>query len=370
MLVFFIAIILTIISLITLSNVLLFPRLKTCVIPYDTPFVSVMIPARNEATVIAKTIAYLMKQDYPNYEVILLDDNSTDNTGEIAKQAGQADKLTVIQGKPLPEGWIGKNWACHQMQQVAKGDIFIFTDADVIWEENGLSALIADMQRTQADLFTVWSTQQTITWAERLIVPTMAMVVVGYLPVIGAHYIPLTAFGAANGQCMAWRKSAYKHVGGHEAVKDNVLEDVTLARKVKACGLRLRMADGNRLVRCRMYDGWASVRNGYAKNILAGYGSVSALIIATIFHWLIFLVPWVFILFQETRLAGLLLVIMGLAIRAITAAFTHQRVVDTLLMPITVLLLTRIALQAIYWHYRYGGPKWKGRTIRKAAHHG
>ena len=351
---------LIVISLITLSNVLMFPRLRRRPVDKHSPFVSVMIPARNEAAVIENTIKHLMAQDYPHYEVLLLDDNSTDGTAEIAQQAGN---LTVIKGQPLPDGWSGKNWACHQMQQVAQGDIFLFTDADVIWEEGGLNALVSNMQRTQADLYTVWSTQQTITWGERLVVPMMALVILGYLPVIGTHYIPLESFGAANGQCMAWRKSAYHKIGGHECVKNNVLEDVTLARMVKAQGMKLRMADGNHLVRCRMYQDWSSVRDGYAKNILAGYGSVPALILAGIFHWLIFIFPWVMMLFDDTRNAGVLLTLMGLNIRALTAAFTHQRVLDALFMPISVLLMTRIAMQSLYWHYRYGGAQWKGRTI-------
>lgn len=364
------------ISAITISNILIFPRLR----PGDTapetarPLVSLMVPARNEATVIGETVRQLVAQDYPHVEVIVLDDHSDDGTGELARAAAPGDeRLHVMAGQPLPAGWMGKNWACHQMMQAARGDILVFTDADVRWSPDALSALVADIERTGADLYTVWPTQHTQTWAERLTVPLMAVVVLGYLPVIGAHYLPWSVFGAANGQCMAWRRVAYMQVGGHEAVRDNVLEDVTLARMVKKAGLRLRMADGNRLVSCRMYDGWPSVRDGYAKNILAGYGGwVPALLLATVFHLVVFLLPWLWLAFGWALpdLPGwpawpLALIVLGLTVRAVTASFTHQRLPDALGMPLSVLLMTRIALQAIWWHYRHGGPLWKGRVVRR-----
>lgn len=357
---------LTVILLITLSNLLFFPRLKTGETPAtgEAPFVSVMIPARDEAPVIAQTVRALLAQDYPVFELIVLDDGSTDGTGDIL--AGIDDeRLTVIGGAPLPDDWMGKNWACHQMAGRARGDILIFTDADVRWTHRGaLRAAVAYMERTKADLFSVWPTQHTVTWAERLTVPLMALVVIGYLPVIGAHYVPSGIFGAANGQCMAWRRTAYDKMGGHASVRDNVLEDVTLARRLKGAGLRLRMADGNRAITCRMYHDWPSVRDGYAKNILAGYGgSVAALLLATVFHWLLFVWPWAWLAWSPLAAVGL--IALGYLIRALTTAFTHQRVLDVLLMPVSVLLMTRIAAQAIDWHYRLGGVRWKGRTVRR-----
>ncbi|GAB4526629.1 MAG: hydroxychlorobactene glucosyltransferase CruC [Anaerolineae bacterium] len=374
----FVTLALLVISLTTLLNVFLFPRLRPRTV-HTAPFVSVMIPARNEAAVIGETVQRLLAQDYPHYELLLLDDHSDDGTGDLARAAaqaaGSAERLTVLQGKPLPPGWMGKNWACHQMQEAARGEILLFTDADVRWSPEGLRALVSEFERTQADLYTIWPTQQTLSWAERLCVPLMALVIIGYLPIIGTHYIPLSAFGAANGQCMAWRRRAYDALGGHYAVRDNVLEDVTLARMVKGRGGRLRMADGNQLVSCRMYTGWASVRDGFAKNILAGYGSVAALLLATVFHLAVFILPLVWLI---TGAFGgwwpLALIVLGVLVRAVTAAFTHQRVLDALLLPLSVLLMTRIAVQALWWHYRYGGPKWKGRVItartRKSMTHG
>lgn len=368
----FITCTLVIISLITLMNVLLFPRLLTAQewSAEKLPLVSILIPARNEAANIAGTVRALLDQDYPHFEVIVLDDDSTDGTAIITRSAADGDsRLTVIQGKPLPAGWLGKNWACHQLARTASGDIFIFTDADVHWHQSAVRAVVAAMQTTDADLFTIWPTQITLTWPERLIVPLMSLVILGYLPIIGVHHTWFSAFAAANGQCMAWRRDSYDIVGGHVPVRDNVLEDVTLARIVKKYGLRLRMADGNRFISCRMYEGWAAVRDGYAKNILAGYGnSVTLLLLATLFHWSLFLFPWIWLAAGDNSAGSwpawpLALIALGLLVRMLTASFTHQRILDGWAMPLSVLLMTRIAFQSIWWHYRDGGPRWKGRTL-------
>jgi len=368
----FISLALTGIVLIAVSNTLIYPRLGRSKIAGPQPYVSVLIPARNEAAVIGQTIRNLTTQSYPHYEIALLDDNSDDNTAQIARRAGgNSPRLRILTGQPLPSGWLGKNWACHQLAQAARGQILLFTDADVAWSPHALSALVAEMERTQADLLTIWPTQHSHSWAERLTVPLMALAVLGYLPLLPVHYTSWPAFAAANGQCMAFRRRAYRSLGGHAAVQGEVLEDVTLARQLKARGLRLRMADGAGLVACRMYPNWRAVRDGFAKNILAGYGGrVSLLLLATLFHWLIFLLPWLWLAlgWLTPQLPGwplwpLLLAGLGVGIRALTAAATGQRLSDALLLPLSVLLMTRIAAQSIWWHYRYGGPRWKGRLI-------
>ncbi|HYO87626.1 MAG TPA: glycosyltransferase, partial [Candidatus Limnocylindrales bacterium] len=179
-------------------------------------------------------------------------------------------------------------------------------------------------------------------------------------------------FAAANGQCLVFRRAAYAAVGGHAAVRASVVEDIHMARRVKQSGGRLWLADGAGLVGCRMYRSWPEVRAGYAKNMLAGYGkSLLFLTLATAFHWLILLGPWVWLaagLFGPVArpypLGPLLLIALGVLIRALTAAASRQRLIDALLLPISALLLTVIAAQSAYWRLRYGGPRWKGRTLK------
>jgi chlorobactene glucosyltransferase len=312
----------------------------------------------------------LLKQTRPPDEIIVLDDNSEDGTAEAALAAADGDsRLRVLAGAPLPEGWLGKNWACHQLAQAAQGDLLIFTDADVVWIPGALAALMERAQDSRADLLTVWPTQLTDTWSERLIVPLMALAVLGYLPLPLAHHTSFAAAAAANGQCMAFRRRAYDLIGGHKSVRGQIVEDVALARRIKRAGLRLRMADGAGMIACRMYRDWPSVRDGFGKNILAGHGdSLVFLGISTTFHWLAFVFPWLWLLVNPAGLDGwpwlpFALIALGVGARIITAAATRQRLLDALLMPVSVVLMTMIVGRAVWWRLRYGGPRWKGRTI-------
>lgn len=355
------------------ANMVTFPRLRAAT-PAHAPCVSVLVPARNEAAVIAATVQRLRALNYPDFEIVILDDDSDDGTTQIAQQAASGDpRVRVISGAPLPEGWLGKNWACHQLAEAATGDILVFTDADVQWESGALAAITEKFAQHHADALTVWPTQITHTWAERLTVPLMALVVWAYLPEFLVRRAPFAVFAAANGQCLAFRREAYTHTGGHAGVHSAIVEDVALARAVKRAGLRIVMADGNDLVRCRMYDGWASVRDGYAKNIIAGHGGVVPLLLSTVFHWLVFAAPWLWLLLGAVIDLGpdwpvfpLLLVVLGLGLRAVSAITTRQRARDALWMPVSVLLMTLITVRSLRWHYT-GGPRWKGRIIENAA---
>lgn len=353
-----------IIGLTTLANVLMFPRLgrPPRSLPANRPRLSFLVPARDEVAVIGRTTAALLAQDYPDFEVLILDDHSTDGTAEQAQLAAGGDaRFRVLAGQPLPNGWLGKNWACAQLAAAADGDVLVFTDADVMWAAGAAAALVAEMERDAADMLSVWPTQLTETWAERLVVPLLALAILGYLPILPVHIFPWPVFAAANGQCLAFRRLAYLKVGGHSAVAGEVVEDVTLARRIKSSGLRLRLTDGQGFIRCRMYDGWPAVRDGFAKNILAGHGgSMLFLLASTVFHWLVFVLPWLLWAY-DWRFA--LLAAVGVVIRAVTASFTGQRIRDALLMPVSVLLMTAIAARSIRWHVR-GGPRWKGRVVR------
>jgi len=332
----------------------------------------VLIPARNEAAVIGQTVDALLAQPYPQFEIIVLDDHSMDETALVATSAAAGDpRFRLISGAALPTGWNGKNWACHQLAQAAQYDRLLFTDADVQWRPGALVALAAMQVTTQADLLTVWPTQLTQSWGERLVVPLMSFAVLAYLPVTFAHSSPYPQAAAANGQCLFFRRQAYAACGGHTAVRNRVLEDVLLAQRVKAVGLRLRMADGAGLVTCRMYHSWQATLHGYAKNILAGHSSsILFLLGSTFFHLLLFIAPWLWLIaggFGWRQLGWpwwpLLLICLGYLVRGMTAYSTNQRLHDTLWLPLSVLLMTRIALHALWWQLRYGGPQWKGRQV-------
>ncbi len=366
-------------ALTAILNAFTFPRLqpRSLVI---RPLVSVLIPMRNEAAVIAETVRSLLAQDYPNFEIIILDDGSTDDSAKIAREAAGGDsRLTILQGSGLPSGWLGKPWACQQLAAQAHGESLLFTDADVRWEPSALSALAAESQQTDADLLTVWPTQITQTWGERLVVPLMALTIQAYLPILAVHHLPPAIFAHAMGQGLLFKRSAYEQIGGHQAIKAEIIDDMAFARAIKRHKLRLRAADGNGLIKTRMYQNWNQAREGFAKNILAGHGNSLALLgFSTIFHWWMFVLPWILVIRDsifDTRILEYSIfeyssieftifgfALLGILIRALTAAITRQRVGDAVLMPVSVLLMTVIAAQAIRWHFG-GGPQWKGRRI-------
>jgi len=353
------------------TNCRAFPRLRPASAARPQPNVSVLIPARNEAAVLADTLHRLATQDYANLEILVLDDRSEDSTLQIARQlAAQFPHIRVLQGTPLPPGWTGKNWACAQLATAATADLLLFTDADVRWHPGAVHSVVATLQTLDADLLTVWPTQLTHSWGERLTVPLMAMAVLGYLPVRLAHdfFHPLAA--AANGQCMAFRRPAYTAIGGHAAVQAAIVEDIQLAEHIKAAGLKLRMADGAGLVACRMYAGSQAAFDGYTKNILAGHHNrLSLLALSTLFHGSLFLFPWIWLLAGAPwPLPGwpgwpLALILAGVTLRGVTAAATRQRVADAITLPLSVLLFTAIAARALWWKARYGGVLWKGRVL-------
>lgn len=360
---------LIIFAIIAILNALTFPRLRqSSAVLLSNPLVSVLIPMRNEAQGIAQTVQSLLAQDYPNLEILLLDDNSSDNCAALAKTAANNDlRLRVFSGLSLPPGWLGKTWACHQLSKQARGNYLLFTDADVRWEPGAISALMAEAQKTRSDLLTVWPTQTTVTRGERLVVPLMGFSILAYLPVLAVHYTPWPVFAAAMGQCLLFRRAAYQKVGGHAAIQDKITDDMAFAYAIKRGHLRLRAADASGLIQTRMYNNWPQVRDGFAKNILTGHGnSVLLLLLSAIFHWWLFIVPWFllihFSLSHQSFIFPLLLISLGFAIRALTAATTRQRILDSVFMPISVFLMTIIAIQSIRWHFS-GGTQWKGRKI-------
>ena len=355
--------------LILLTNFLTFPGLRNAGPSAVDLKVSILIPARDEAGSIGTIVESLLRQSFNRFELLILDDHSQDDTEGSARKASRGDeRLRTLPGRSIPSGWLAKNWACHQLAAQARGDILIFTDADVLWQRPALAALLSEFMRSNADMLAVMPTQKTETWTERLCVPLMALALHAYLPAFAVHRTRFPLLAAANGQCIAFSRAAYDRLGGHASVRGDILDDIGLARQAKRARLQLRLVEADGLISCRMYRDWRTVREGYAKNILAGFGGVAGLLAATFFHWLVFLAPWVLLGlgFAGADVPGHpfwagLLILAGLSLRGLTAWRTGQRVLDALLLPISVLLMSFVAAQSFWWHFRYGGPLWKGR---------
>ncbi len=236
------------------------------------PRVSVLLPARNERDNIEACVASLLAQEYSDFEVLVLDDQSEDGTAKILRErfAGHP-RLTVLHGAAPPPGWVGKSWACHQLACHASGELLLFTDADTRHHPRALAHAVGALTENNLDFLSVFVKEEVGSWSERLIIPMIPWSILSFLPLALAYYTPWAAFSAANGQFLLFRRSAYEFIGGHEAVRHSAVEDLALARRVKQCGLRWRLLDGSDLVRCRMYQNYDQLYEGLTKNLFSAF---------------------------------------------------------------------------------------------------
>jgi chlorobactene glucosyltransferase len=238
--------------------------------PTPAPSISVIVPARDEARNIRRCVESLLAQAYPNYEVIVLDDRSTDSTPAILGRIAASDpRLKVIRGDELPKGWAGKPHALHQAAQAARGEWLCFVDADTFVEPEALASTCAKAIGTQADLFTIMTRQIMGTFWERTVLPlVMTALSVGFSP--RNVNDPERRDAVANGQFILIRRSVYDAVGGYERIKDRIVEDKALSELVKWTGHRLVVADGRHVARTRMYTSLPEMWEGWTKNIYLG----------------------------------------------------------------------------------------------------
>lgn len=316
----------------------------------NTASVAMLIPARNEAHNLKQTLAGVLAQ--PAQEIWVLDDHSTDLTAQVVQQAAQLDpRLRLLAGQNLPAGWMGKNWACYQLAQATQAQILLFLDADVQLKPGALEALLPHMQNH--DLLSVFPKHTTLSFAERVLVPLIDVVLLGGLP----YPLLKTRFvvaAAANGQVMVFKRAAYEQIGGHYSVKNQVLEDVRLAQRVKAHGLRLGVALGGTLIGVRMYQSYSQIAEGFGKNLTAFHGgSRVLLVVSALLHFGVYTLPW---LLWWQNPAWLLLGLLGIIERLLTNHKTGRPLWEAMLVPLAPLMAGPIYAKALARNY-----SWKGR---------
>lgn len=348
-------------------------------LPADGPLVSVLIPARDEATRIAACLEGLARQSYRRFELIVVDDHSSDGTAEVVRSyAGQVPALHVLPSAPLPVGWAGKCWACWQAVAQARGGWLLFLDADVIPLPGLIAALVARVESRRLDLLTLMPLLRLGSPVERAVLPAFMSLLYGLYPLdrVGDPRSPI-AF--ANGQCLFIRRAAYAAVDGHRAVRASILEDVDLGRRVKALGYWLEAAAAPDLIEVRMYADWRGIREGLGKNAVAGYrsgGRRSAWVGTR--QALIAFLPWYLLLAGAALAAAhpgapgpLILLLHGVALALLTLGcagwLVHRRYrvawVWGLLYPLGLAIYFGLAACAFVRMRRGRGVVWKGRTF-------
>lgn len=251
--------------------------------PAAGPQVSLIVPARNEQKNIRRCVEALLAQDYPNLQLLVLDDRSSDSTPVILTELFARDsRLVILAGRELTPGWAGKPHALHQAAASATGEWLLFLDADTFLHPNAVSAALAAAQKSRADLYTVMTEQILGSFWEKTVMPLVFTALsVGFSP--RKVNDPGSRDAIANGQFILIRRAVYEAVGGHEAVKDQIVEDKALSEKVKWSGHRLVVADGRGVAQTRMYTDLASMWEGWTKNIYLGLSDHPGLMLLGVF---------------------------------------------------------------------------------------
>lgn len=356
---------------VALSNTWVLNRARRHAPPPAFPRVSVLVPARNEERGIERCVTSLLAQDYPDFEVLVLDDESTDRTRCILETlAATNSRLRVFDGRPLEPGWLGKNWACAQLAARADGELLFFTDADTHHHPQTLRAFVTALEAEKADLLGGFPRQEVKTWGEKFIVPFFTWVIYCFTPLALGYFLKTPALSTAVGQALLFRRSAYEGIGGHRAVRATIVEDLELARRVKAHGYTWRMMRITDLVSCRMYRGGAEAGAALSRNLFAAF---DFRVLPYVFAW-----AWLLVMFMKPYLdlslyalgqpldvpLEAVLACIGLAL-LLWAIPYHQLDLPVWLAPlypITMFIMEFVAMRSLWLGLR-GRLAWKDRAI-------
>lgn len=345
--------------------------------------VSVIVPARNESLLIGRCITSILASDYPDFEVIAVDDRSTDGTGAILERLAAGDgRLTLIHGTDVPEGWFGKSWACTQGARAARGAVLLFTDADTWHGPELLGRAVGMLLAEGADVVSLLQRQEMTTFWERVLQPQFFVAGAAIIASKGRSVERVNALqdpdhAMANGQFILARREAYEAIGGHGAVRHHVVEDILLARKFAEAGKKRWIAIALEDMSTRMYTSLGHVVEGWSKNLFAGAGLLTRGSAKLAYAWMavLSLLPLFWLLPVAGLAAGLVagspfLAAWGLAACAASVAcfavflrINRAPAGYALLFPLGALgqlyifMLTTVRGRRVHW---------KGRTYRHA----
>jgi glycosyltransferase involved in cell wall biosynthesis len=321
--------------------------------------VAVLLPLRDEANRVEPCLRALLRLP-PDVRVIVLDDGSTDGTGELVRRVA-GDRVTLVGGRPLPAGWLGKPHACQQLADVAAqctdAGILVFLDADVVLAEDAVGRAAVLLRQSGVDLLSPYPRIDAFALGERLVQPLLQWSWLTFLPLRAMERSPRPSLAAAGGQFLVVRRAAYDRAGGHAAVRNKVLEDIELARAVKRAGGRIALADGSALARCRMYSSWRELADGYGKSLWASFGSPLGAVAVLGLLLALYVVLPATVLFGHWL--GLLAYALGVTGRIVSARATGGRAgPDALAHPVSVLLFAWLVARS---YLRRRRTTWKGR---------
>ncbi|GAA0725493.1 hydroxychlorobactene glucosyltransferase CruC [Aquimarina litoralis] len=283
--------------LVAFVNYLSFAYLPKTTTLISVPSISILIPARNEEDNIGRLLEQLSTFEYGMLEIIVYNDNSTDKTESIIKHWTElTPNIKLINGDILPKGWLGKNYACHQLAKAATGDILLFLDADVSVKKGVIKRSIGYLQKHKLHLLSIFPKQIVKSFGEKVSVPLMNWVLLSILPIYLIRRSKNKIFSAANGQFMMFKADTYKKIWPHKRYKSNKVEDIAIIRLFKQKGLASDTRLGDNDISCRMYVGLDEAIEGFIKNIFQFFGN--SILVTIIFGVLTTIAPFVVYLYM------------------------------------------------------------------------
>lgn len=337
----------------------------------NRPLVSVLIPARDEERNIADCLRHVLDSDDSEYrlEVIVYDDDSSDDTGGIVRRMAMEDhRIRLMHGDELPAGWQGKCYACHRLAEQANGSWYLMLDADVKLGKLAIRDTLRSAMKKKVGLLTGFPKQVTVTWMEKLVVPMMEFSILCHVPIPLVYRARKSMFVAAHGAYMLIKRSAYESVGGYEAVKNEMVDDIAMARAVKKSGYKMMLADMSKHAEMRMYHGTREVWEGFSKNLFAGLGRNYALLLLLLtWYAALYVLPPIALLIGlfggNPHLAAFsaLAMLIGMAIKAVCGARGGLPAWHGVFVFATIVCTIAIALSSAFGSLSGKGSAWKGR---------
>jgi chlorobactene glucosyltransferase len=349
----------------TLRQMTFLPDLKI------TPMVSILIPVRNEEQNIAPCLDSLLKQDYPNYEILVIDDGSTDLTWKILKKYEKNNKrIRVYRGKPLAPGWVGKLFACQQLIEEASGEYLMFTDADTIHSRESISWAITNLFRHKADFMSAYLHQLIGSLGEALVVPAIYIMTTLLMPLWKIPQKNNPFFSFAIGQFMFCRKESLLAIGGYNSFKDSLVDDMSMARAMKEHGYKTIFIDGKNYIACRMYRSFKCAFKGFSRSMFGAlHQSLLTLVVLFLIVVAVIEIP-VFNLIHQFYSGGndiLFSVIPVSMFSGVWFIVLRDRKISpslTLSYPILFLMVMIIAITSTVKTGFLNGIEWKGRLVK------
>jgi chlorobactene glucosyltransferase len=342
----------------------------TLEIQSNGPKVSILIPARNEEQNIERCLMSLVKQSYSKYELIVLDDNSTDSTAKIIKRLqAEYPKIKLLSGQPLATGWHGKAFAMQQLLEAATGEYLLFVDADTVHHHDMLAFSVSNILEKKADLMSGYTKHSMRNWGERLIVPTIYLMMAMVFPFFLIQKSKFARNSFAIGMYMMYRKQALVDIGGFAAVKNEINEDIMMARILKKHKKITTFIDAKSMVTTNMYNSFKAAYQGISKNIFpAADKNIFETILIVVLIFAIFLLP--ILLFTESVLVGavnyilLLPIILMLFMWSLVMINRKHSAVYAFTYPIMMAVLLCITLTSTKKIAFGKGVLWKDRFVK------